>query len=33
LQEDGWRVAMTGTIAFYDAQGERLHTIKGLSQN
>jgi hypothetical protein len=27
LQEDGWRVAMTGTIAFYDVQGERLHTI------
>jgi hypothetical protein len=27
LQEDGWREAMTGTIAFYDAQGERLHTI------
>ena len=27
LQEDGWRVAMTGTIAFYDAQGERLHTF------
>ena len=27
LQEEGWRVAMTGTIAFYDAQGERLHTI------
>jgi hypothetical protein len=27
LQEDGWRVAMTGTIAFYDARGERLHTI------
>lgn len=27
LQEDGWRVAMAGTIAFYDAQGERLHTI------
>ena len=27
LQEDGWRVAMTGTIAFYDAEGERLHTI------
>ncbi len=27
LQEDGWRVAMTGTIAFYDAHGERLHTI------
>ena len=27
LQKDGWRLAMTGTIAFYDAQGERLHTI------
>ena len=27
LQKDGWRVAMAGTIAFYDAQGERLHTI------
>jgi hypothetical protein len=27
LQEDGWRLAMSGTIAFYDAQGERLHTI------
>jgi len=27
LQEDGWRLAMAGTIAFYDAQGERLHTI------
>ena len=27
LQEEGWRLAMTGTIAFYDAQGERLHTI------
>jgi len=27
LQEKGWRLAMTGTIAFYDAQGERLHTI------
>ena len=27
LQAEGWRVAMTGTIAFYDAQGERLHTI------
>jgi len=27
LQEDGWRLAMTGTIAFYDARGERLHTI------
>ena len=27
LLEDGWRLAMTGTIAFYDAQGQRLHTI------
>jgi hypothetical protein len=27
LHEDGWREAMAGTIAFYDAQGERLHTI------
>ena len=27
LQEEGWREAMAGTIAFYDAQGERLHTI------
>ncbi len=27
LQKDGWRVAMTGTIALYDAQGERMHTI------
>ena len=27
LHEEGWRLAMTGTIAFYDAQGERLHTI------
>ncbi len=27
LVEDGWRVAMTGTIALYDAEGERLHTI------
>jgi hypothetical protein len=27
LVEDGWRVAMTGTIALYDSQGERLHTI------
>ena len=27
LHEDGWRVAMAGTIAFYDAQGDRLHTI------
>ena len=27
LLDDGWRVAMTGTIALYDSQGERLHTI------
>ena len=27
LVDDGWRVAMTGTIALYDAQGERLHTL------
>lgn len=27
LMDDGWREAMTGTIALYDAQGERLHTI------
>jgi hypothetical protein len=27
LRKDGWRVAMAGSIAFYDAQGERLHTI------
>jgi hypothetical protein len=27
LHVDGWREAMAGTIAFYDAQGERLHTI------
>jgi hypothetical protein len=27
LHEDGWREAMAGSIAFYDAQGERLHTI------
>ena len=27
LRDDGWRVAMTGTIALYDSQGERLHTI------
>lgn len=25
--EDGWREAMVGTLAFYDGQGERLHTI------
>ena len=27
LREDGWREAMCGSIAFYDGQGERLHTI------
>ena len=27
LLDDGWRVAMTGTIALYDREGERLHTI------
>jgi hypothetical protein len=27
MHEDGWREAMCGSIAFYDAQGERLHTI------
>src|SRR5512135_1866410 len=25
--EDGWREAMVGTIGFYDAEGERQHTI------
>lgn len=27
LCEEGWREAMVGTIALYDAQGERQHTI------
>ena len=27
LLEEGWREAMTGTIALYDSEGERLHTI------
>jgi len=27
MQDDGWREAMCGSIAFYDDQGERLHTI------
>ena len=27
LLDEGWRVAMTGTIALYDREGERLHTI------
>ena len=25
--EDGWRQAMTGTLALFDAEGKRLHTI------
>lgn len=25
--EDGWREAMTGTLALYDAEGERMHTL------
>ena len=27
MQEDGWREAVCGSIAFYDKQGERLHTV------
>ena len=27
MKEDGWREAMCGTIAFFDRQGERMHTI------
>lgn len=27
MHKDGWREAMCGSIAFYDRQGERLHTI------
>jgi len=27
MHKDGWREAMSGSIAFYDNQGERLHTI------
>lgn len=27
MHKDGWREAMCGSIAFYDTQGERLHTI------
>jgi hypothetical protein len=26
LREDGWRIAMVGSISLYDAKGERLHT-------
>lgn len=27
MQEDGWREAMCGTIALFDKDGERMHTI------
>ena len=27
MRQDGWREAMCGSIAFYDQQGQRLHTI------
>lgn len=27
MQEDGWREAMCGTIAFFDKNGDRMHTI------
>jgi hypothetical protein len=27
MKEDGWREAMCGTIAFFDREGERMHTI------
>lgn len=27
MMDDGWREAMCGTIAFFDRQGERMHTI------
>ena len=27
MQEDGWREAVCGSIAFYDKEGERLHTL------
>src|SRR5947209_6850852 len=27
LREGGWRETMVGTLAFYDRQGERLHTV------
>lgn len=27
MQEDGWREAMCGTIAFFDKKGDRMHTI------
>ncbi len=27
MHDDGWREAMCGSISFYSAQGERLHTV------
>lgn len=27
IRQDGWRETMCGTISFYNAQGDRLHTI------
>ena len=27
MQEDGWREAMCGTIAFFNHEGERMHTV------
>src|SRR4051812_40874821 len=27
MTEDGWREAMVGTLAFFDAEGERQHTV------
>jgi hypothetical protein len=27
MSKDGWREAMAGTVSFYDAKGERQHTI------
>ncbi len=27
MQDDGWREAMCGTIAFFDSNGDRMHTI------
>ena len=27
MWKEGWREAMAGTIIFYDAKGERQHTI------
>lgn len=27
MQDDGWREAMCGTIAFFDRKGERMHTV------